>query len=152
MTNPASGADALTVDRIRRTARRQIEEIERTGTTAGVRVKNRDVVLLSYRGARSGQLHKTPIMRVEFQGSYAAIASLGGAATNPHWFQGLVKHPEASVQDATEVGKYEARQVFGEERAVWWERAVAAYPDYADYQSRTDRQIPVLVLSPIEIR
>lgn len=152
MNNPNSGSDAMGVDRIRRTARRQIEEIERTGTTAGVRIKNRDIVLLSYRGARSGQLHKTPIMRVAFQGSYAAIASLGGAPTNPQWFHGLVKHPEAWVQDASEIGKYEARQVFGEERAIWWERAVAAYPDYADYQRRTDRQIPVLVLSPIEIR
>ena len=142
----------MTGSRIRRTARRQVEEIERTGTTAGVTIKNSAIVLLSYRGALSGQLHKTPIMRVEFQGSYAAIASLGGAPTNPHWFQGLVRHPEVWVQDATEIGRYDARQVFDDERTIWWERGVAAYPDYADYQRHTDRLIPVLVLSPSEMR
>lgn len=128
--------------------RDQVEKIVRTGTTDGVTVKNRPIVLLTYRGARSGKIRKTPVMRVEHAGSYAAVASQGGAPTNPNWYHSLVTNPVVELQDGAVSGTYRAREVAGEERAAWWRRAAEAFPDYADYQRKTDRQIPVFVLEP----
>jgi deazaflavin-dependent oxidoreductase (nitroreductase family) len=88
-------------------------------------------------------------MRVEHDGKYAAVASKGGAPENPTWYHNLVEHPLVEVQDGPSRGDYRARQVSGDERAEWWERAVAAFPDYADYQKKTDREIPVFVLEPV---
>ena len=100
-------------------------------------------------GAKTGKIRKTPLMRVEHDGEYAIVASLGGAPKNPVWYYNVKAIPRVELQDGTVSGDYEAREVFGDEKAVWWERAVEAYPDYADYQTKTDRQIPVFVLTPV---
>ncbi|CAN5573598.1 F420H(2)-dependent quinone reductase [soil metagenome] len=127
--------------------RKQVEQIEETGTTEGVTVKDRPIVLMTYRGAKSGKVRKTPVMRVAHDGRYAAVASKGGAPDNPQWYASIVAEPEIELQDGTAVGVYQAREVSGEERAAWWERAVEAFPDYADYQRNTDREIPVFELA-----
>ena len=128
--------------------REQTEKILANGTTDGVSIRGIPVILLTTRGVKSGKLRKVPLMRVEHDGVYAIVASLGGAPKNPVWYNNVVAHPEVELQDGAESGRYSAREVTGEEKATWWERAVAAYPDYADYQERTDRQIPVFVLEP----
>src|SRR5690348_11093257 len=128
--------------------REQVERIVRTGTTDGVTIMDRPTVLLTYRGARTGKLRKTPVMRVEHDGRYAAVASKGGAPTNPQWYASLATGPVVELQDGTVTREYRAREVFGDEKAVWWDRAVEAYPPYADYQRKTDRPIPVFVLEP----
>ena len=126
--------------------RAQVEEIERTGTTESVDIMDRPVVLLTMLGARSGAVRKVPLMRVEHDGAYAAVASQGGAPTHPQWFHNLQAHPDIDLQAGTESFPVRARVLEGEEREQWWERCVAAYPPYADYQTKTDRQIPVFVL------
>jgi deazaflavin-dependent oxidoreductase (nitroreductase family) len=128
--------------------RQHVEQIVRTGTTDGVTISGRPTVLMTYRGARTGKVRKTPLMRVEHEGQYAAVASQGGAPTNPQWYASLLAQPFVELQDGTVTRAYQAREVFGEEKDIWWRRAVAAYPDYAVYQRKTDRQIPVLVLDP----
>lgn len=120
-----------------------------SGGTEGTDMKGMPVVLLTTVGAKTGKLRKTPLMRVEHEGRYAIVASLGGAPKNPVWYYNVVKNPRVELQDGTVTGDYDAREVFGEEKSQWWQRAVAAYPDYADYQEKTDRQIPVFVLTPV---
>jgi deazaflavin-dependent oxidoreductase (nitroreductase family) len=120
-----------------------------SGGTQGTELKGMPVVLLTTIGAKSGKLRKTPLMRVEHDGDYAVVASLGGAPKNPVWYYNIVANPHVELQDGTTSGDYQAREVFGDEKAIWWQRAVAAYPDYADYQRKTDRAIPVFVLTPI---
>jgi deazaflavin-dependent oxidoreductase (nitroreductase family) len=105
-------------------------------------------VLLTLRGAKTGKLRYTPVMRVEHNGSYAVVASKGGAPAHPTWYYNIKAHPEFPLQDGTVTKDYVAREVEGAERAEWWERAVAAYPSYAEYQEKTDRLIPVFVLDP----
>lgn len=129
--------------------RDQTKKIFETGTTSSVDVKGRPVVLLTMRGAKSGKLRKVPLMRVEHDGDYAIVASKGGAPENPVWYHNVKAHPELELQDGTVSGRYRARELAGEEREAWWERAVAAYPDYADYQTKTDRLIPVFVLESV---
>ncbi|MCP2245955.1 nitroreductase family deazaflavin-dependent oxidoreductase [Lentzea aerocolonigenes] len=126
----------------------QTKKILETGTTEGIKVLGKPIVLLTVRGAKSGKLRYTPVMRVEHDGSYAVVASKGGAPEHPTWYHNIVAHPEVVLQDGTVVKNYVAREVDGTERAEWWERAVAAYPSYAEYQTKTDRQIPVFVLDP----
>jgi deazaflavin-dependent oxidoreductase (nitroreductase family) len=128
--------------------RAQVEEIMSKGTTDGVTIRGLPIVLMTYRGVRSGKIRKTPVMRVEHDGDYAAVASMGGAPTNPQWYASLAAEPVVELQDGAVNREYHAREVFGDEKALWWERAVAAYPPYADYQRKTDRQIPVFVLVP----
>lgn len=130
-------------------SRENAEKIMASGGTEGTEMKGMPVVLLTTLGAKTGKLRKTPLMRVEHDGQYAIVASLGGAPKNPVWYYNVVKNPRVELQDGTVTGDYEAREVFGDEKAQWWERAVAAYPDYADYQTKTDRQIPVFVLTPL---
>jgi len=128
-------------------ARKQAETYEGSGGTKGTTVRGGlPVVLLTTVGNRSGKLRKTPLMRVEHEGAYAAVASLGGAPKHPVWYHNVVAHPEVELQDRTEKWDMVAREVHGEEKALWWKRCVAAYPDYADYQEKTDREIPVFVL------
>ncbi|MEU0564827.1 nitroreductase/quinone reductase family protein [Nonomuraea sp. NPDC005983] len=129
--------------------REHVEQIMRTGTTDGITIKDLPVVLMTYRGAKTGKIRRTPVMRVEHEGSYAAVASLGGAPVNPQWYASVVAEPVVELQDGTATGVYRAREVSGEEKDAWWRRAVAAYPDYAEYQLKTDRQIPVFVLEPL---
>jgi deazaflavin-dependent oxidoreductase (nitroreductase family) len=103
------------------------------------------IVIVTSRGHKSGKIRKTPLMRVEHEGEYALVASLGGAPKNPTWYGNLIANPEVMIQDGAEPHDFIARELDGEERAVWWERAVEAFPSYADYQKNTDRIIPVFV-------
>lgn len=129
--------------------RDQVELIESSGGTEGTTLRGMPVVLLNMLGASSGKLRKVPLMRVEHDGAYAAVASQGGAPTHPAWYRNLLAHPDLELQDGSAKGDFRAREVHGEEKAQWWERAVAAFPDYADYQEKTEREIPVLVLEPV---
>jgi deazaflavin-dependent oxidoreductase (nitroreductase family) len=131
-------------------SREQVELYESSGGTEGTTLRGRPVIILTSVGARSGKIRKTPLMRVEHDGQYAVVASLGGAPTHPVWYHNLVANPHVELQDGPVKRDYTAREVTGEERATWWERAVAAWPDYADYQQKTSRQIPVFVLTPTE--
>jgi deazaflavin-dependent oxidoreductase (nitroreductase family) len=126
----------------------QTKRILETGTTEGIFVAGKPVVLLTLRGAKSGKLRYTPVMRVAHGDRYAVVASKGGAPQHPTWYHNIKAHPEFPLQDGTVTRTYVAREVEGAERAEWWERAVAAYPPYAEYQTKTDRQIPVFVLEP----
>lgn len=128
--------------------RDQVEQYERSGGTRGTTMRGMPVIVLTTRGAKSGKIRKTPLMRVEYDGAYGAVASLGGAPKNPVWYYNVVADPHVELQDGPLRQDMTAREVTGEERAVWWERAVAAYPDYADYQRKTERQIPVFVVEP----
>ncbi|MEJ2870834.1 nitroreductase family deazaflavin-dependent oxidoreductase [Actinomycetospora sp. OC33-EN08] len=129
--------------------REQIERIQETGTTEGIEVLGSPIVLMTLRGAKTGKLRHTPVMRVEHDGHYGVVASKGGADEHPVWYHNIVANPEFQLQDGTVTKTYRARLVEGEERAQWWERAVAAYPSYAEYQEKTDREIPVFVLDPV---
>lgn len=128
-------------------ARKQAELLEESGGTQGTSMNGMPVVLLTTKGNKTGKLRKTPLMRVEHDGEYAVVASLGGAPKHPVWYFNVVADPNVELQDGTDKADYVAREVTGDDKAVWWERAVAAYPDYADYQKKTDRDIPVFVLS-----
>ena len=128
--------------------RDQLATIDSTGDTRTVSVMDRPIVVVVMTGAKSGKKRRVPLMRVEHEGSYAAVASKGGHPENPVWFNNLVANPDVAVQDGTEWHDLRARLVDGAEREQWWERAVAAYPPYADYQRKTDRQIPLFVLEP----
>ncbi|NUU26489.1 MAG: nitroreductase family deazaflavin-dependent oxidoreductase [Streptomycetaceae bacterium] len=130
--------------------RDHVEQIMRTGTTDGVTIKGFPTVLMTYRGARTGKTRKTPVMRVEHGGSYAAVASNGAEPTNPKWYASVVAEPLVELQDGTVNRTYRAREVFGDEKASWWARAVDAYPDYAEYQVKTERLIPLFVLDPAD--
>jgi len=131
--------------------REHVDQVVRTGTTDGITMKGSPVVLMTYRGAKTGKVRKTPVMRVEHQGRYAAVASKGGEPANPHWYASLVAEPLIELQDGTVTRQYRAREVSGDERALWWRRAVDAFPDFADYQRNIARQIPVFVLEPIQL-
>ena len=131
-------------------SRTQVELYESSGGTQGTTLRGMPVVILTTVGAHSGKLRKTPLMRVEHAGEYAVVASLGGAPKHPVWYYNVVAHPHVELRDGTQSWDMMAREVTGDERALWWERAVAAYPPYADYQRSTDREIPVFVLTRIE--
>jgi len=129
--------------------RDQVEVYERTGGREANTLPDRTepVVVFTTRGAKSGKVRKNPLMKVEHDGAYAMVASQGGAPKHPTWYFNLKAHPDqVTVQDGDQVWDGYAREVSGEERAQWWERAVAAFPDYAEYQTRTDREIPVFVV------
>ncbi|HEY6278614.1 MAG TPA: nitroreductase family deazaflavin-dependent oxidoreductase [Streptosporangiaceae bacterium] len=130
--------------------RDQVELYESSGGTQGTTLRDTGlpVVIITNRGARSGKQRKTPVMRVEQGGRYAAVASQGGAPTHPYWYYNLSAHPQVELQDGARRQDMVARELSGEERAQWWERAVAAYPPYAEYQQKTSRLIPVFVLEP----
>jgi F420H(2)-dependent quinone reductase len=132
--------------------RDQVELYEGSGGTKGTTLRETGlpVVIITNVGARSGKVRKTPLMRVEHDGRYAAVASQGGAPKHPVWYYNFLAHPLVELQDGPDRRDYTARELSGEERAQWWERAVAAFPSYADYQRKTDRQIPVFVLEPTE--
>jgi deazaflavin-dependent oxidoreductase (nitroreductase family) len=129
--------------------RDQVSLYESSGGTEGTTLRGMPVVLLTMLGASSGKLRKVPLMRVEHHGVYAAVASQGGAPTHPAWYRNLLASPRLELQDGPAKADYVAREVHGEEKADWWERSVAAFPDYAEYQRRTEREIPVLLLEPV---
>jgi F420H(2)-dependent quinone reductase len=128
--------------------RDQVKEYEGSGGTTGTTLQDTGlpVVIVTNRGAKTGAVRKTPLMRVEHDGSYAAVASKGGAPRHPLWYYNLLADPRVEVQDGADKWAMTARELSGAEREVWWERAVAAYPPYAEYQQRTSRLIPVFVL------
>jgi F420H(2)-dependent quinone reductase len=130
--------------------RKQVEKIEARGTTRAVSILNRPVVMLTMRGAKTGAIRKVPLMRVEHEGVYAAVASKGGAPKHPQWYANLLTNPRLTLQDDTRSWEAVAREITGTEREEWWERCVAAYPPYAEYQTKTDRLIPVFLLEPVE--
>ena len=127
--------------------RDQVELYESSSGAEGTTLRDTGlpVVIITTRGARTGAVRKTPVMRVEHGGRYAAVASQGGAPNHPFWYYNLRAHPRVELQDGPDKQDMTAREVSGGERAQWWERAVAAYPPYAEYQERTTRLIPVFV-------
>lgn len=132
-------------------ARDQVEEYERSGGRNGNTLANTDmpVVIVTMWGNKTGKVRKTPLMRVRHDGEYALVASLGGAPNNPVWYYNLKANPdEVTIQDGPNPIHVQVREVKGAERAAWWARAVAAYPPYAEYQQRTERQIPIFVAIP----
>ena len=132
--------------------RDQVELYESSGGTKGTTLQDtgRPVIILTTRGTKSGKIRKTPLMRVEHGGQYAAVASLGGAPKHPVWYFNVKSDPHVELQDGAERKDFRAREVTGPEKAEWWERAVAAYPPYAEYQKKTDREIPLFVLEPTD--
>jgi deazaflavin-dependent oxidoreductase (nitroreductase family) len=130
--------------------RDQVEEYESSGGTRATTLRGVPVVVITSLGASSGKLRKHAVMRVEHDGKYAAVASKGGTPQHPAWYWNLVEHPLVELQDEAAKGDYTAREASGDERDVWWRRAVEVWPDYAEYQTRTDREIPVFVLEPVD--
>ncbi|MGO8853360.1 nitroreductase family deazaflavin-dependent oxidoreductase [Mycobacterium sp.] len=130
-------------------SREQADKYAASGGTDAADMQGKPIILLTTVGAKTGKLRKTPLMRVEHDGEYAIVASLGGAPKDPVWYYNVKTNPRVELQDGSVTRDYDAREVFGDEKATWWERAVEAYPDYADYQKGTDRQIPVFVLTPV---
>lgn len=131
--------------------RDQIETYERTGGREAntLRESGIPIIVVTMRGATSGKVRKIALMRVEHDGAYALVASKGGAPDNPDWYRNLIAHPdEVLIQDGPEPFRVRVREVDGDERNVWWERSVAVFPTYAQYQAATERQIPVLVAEP----
>ena len=130
--------------------REQVDAYESSGGTQALTLRDTGlpVVVVTNRGAISGKLRKTPVMRVEHDGVYAMVASKGGAPEHPAWYRNVVEDPHVEVQDGPARWDAVAREITGDEKAAWWERAVAAYPPYADYQKATDREIPVFLLEP----
>ena len=130
-------------------AREQAEKFESSGGTEAAELQGKPIILLTSVGAKTGKLRKTPLMRVEHNGDYAVVASRGGAPTHPVWYWNLAANPHVELQDGEVKRDYVAREVTGDERAAWWERALETWPAYADYQTKTDRIIPVFVLTPL---
>ncbi|MFC5817559.1 nitroreductase family deazaflavin-dependent oxidoreductase [Nonomuraea harbinensis] len=131
--------------------REQVAEYEASGGARGGTIGEQDwpIVVITSVGAKSGKLRKTPVIRVERDGAYAAVASLGGAPENPLWYHNLLACPEVELQDGPHRAAYRARLLSGEERGEWWDVATAAYPPYEEYQRRTERLIPVFVLERV---
>ncbi|MEU5041999.1 nitroreductase family deazaflavin-dependent oxidoreductase [Streptomyces griseorubiginosus] len=132
--------------------RDQVELYESSGGTEGTTLLDTGlpVIVLTTRGAKSGSIRKTPLMRVEHDGRYAVVASQGGAPKHPVWYHNIKGEPLVELQDGPVKRDFKAREVTGSERDEWWDRAVAAYPPYANYQTKTDRVIPVFVLEPVD--
>jgi deazaflavin-dependent oxidoreductase (nitroreductase family) len=131
-------------------ARKNAELYEATNGEEGSDLRGRPVIVLTSVGAKTGKLRKTALMRVEHDGIYAVVSSMGGAPKNPVWYYNLKKNPHVELQDRAIKRDYMAREVTGDEKAVWWARAIETWPDYATYQTKTDRQIPVFVLESME--
>jgi F420H(2)-dependent quinone reductase len=134
----------------RQWVRNQVDLFEGSGGTEGTTLLDTGlpVVIVTSLGAKTGKVRKTPLMRVEHDGRYAAVASLGGAPKNPVWYYNLKANPRVQLQDGPMRSDLIARELSGSERDEWWQRAVAAYPPYAEYQTKTTRRIPVFVLEP----
>ena len=126
----------------------QVALYESTDGVEGGTLMDKPVIILTTKGRHSSKVRKTPLMRVEDNGTYAVIASMGGAPKNPVWYLNLVASTAVTLQDGANVYELTAREVDGDERARWWDIAVEAWPGYADYQKSTDRKIPVIVLDP----
>lgn len=132
-------------------ARKQVEEFEASNGASGATLGDAGppIVVITYRGVRSGGIRKLPVMRVEHDGRYAAVASMGGAPQHPQWYYTFRTEPEVDLQDGPIKQRYRVRELDGDERRDWWDRSVAAFPNYAEYQTKTDRLIPVFLLEPV---
>ena len=128
--------------------RDQVEAYESSGGTRGTTLNGVPVVVVTSVGARSGKLRKNPVMRVEHDGRYALVASKGGSPQHPTWYHNLVERPLVELQDGPDKREYTVRVADGDERELWWQRAVGVWPAYADYQEKTDRKIPVFIAEP----
>ena len=128
--------------------RDQVEKYESSGGIEATTLRGVPVVVVTSVGAKSGKLRKNPLMRVEHKGAYALVASQGGAPSHPRWYHNIVANPTVEIQDGPDRREYSVRLADGEERAAWWERAVDVWPAYADYEAKTEREIPVLVAEP----
>jgi F420H(2)-dependent quinone reductase len=131
-------------------ARKQAEEYEATNGAQANTLRGRPVIVVTSVGAKTGKIRKTPLMRVESEGRYAVVASVGGGPKHPVWYHNLKANPHVELQDGPVKQDMIARELSGDEKAKWWEIAVDAFPDYAGYQQKTDRQIPVFVLEPVD--
>jgi F420H(2)-dependent quinone reductase len=134
---------------VRDAVRAQVEEYEASGGTRGNTMKGFPIVVVTTVGVRSGKLRKNPVMRVEHEGTYAVVASIGGLPRQPDWYYNVKAHPHVELQDGPAKQDMLAREAQGGERELWWERAVAAFPEYAEYQTRTERVIPVFLLEAL---
>mgnify|MGYP001493700474 CR=1 FL=1 len=130
-------------------ARTQAETFEETGGVEANTMRGRPIIVLTTVGAKTGKLRKTALMRVEHEGEYAVVASKGGAPEHPAWYHNLVANPRVELQDGADKHEYLAREAQGEEREIWWRRANETWPDYDGYQAKTDRQIPLFVLTRV---
>jgi deazaflavin-dependent oxidoreductase (nitroreductase family) len=126
----------------------QVERYEASGGTEGVELRGMPCIILWTKGRKSGLLRKIPLMRVKRGDQYAVVGSLGGSPQHPVWVHNLRADPKVSLQDGPELGDYVAREVTGAEKADWWAVAVEAFPNYDEYQAKTDREIPLFVLDP----
>ncbi|MBW9119673.1 nitroreductase family deazaflavin-dependent oxidoreductase [Microbacterium trichothecenolyticum] len=131
-------------------ARKQAEEFEASNGEKANTLRGVPIIVLTTVGATSGALRKTALMRVEHDGRYAVVASKGGAPDEPKWAENMRRHPHVELQDADEKRDYTARELSGDERTEWWARAAEVWPDYDNYQKRTDRRIAIFVLEPRE--
>ena len=131
-------------------SRKQTELYVSSNGEKGGLLQGKPIIVLTSVGAKTGKLRKIALMRVEHEGLYAVVASLGGAKRNPFWYHNLKKNPHVELQDGATTRDYTAREVGGEEKALWGERALMVWPAYAGYQRKTERQIPVFVLEPID--
>ncbi len=129
--------------------REQVELYEATNGVKGGTLAGKPVIILTFKGAKSGKIRKTPLMRIEHNGTYAVVASNAGAATHPFWYNNIVANPVVELQDGAVKQDLRVREVFGEEKNEWWKRADAAYPEFPAYRARACREIPVLVLEPL---
>ncbi len=145
-TESTSGSGGEYAPSPRQGVAEQVEIFERTGGAEANTLRGVPIVVVTTRGARTGKIRKVPVMRVEEGGVYAVVASMGGAPKNPVWYYNLVADPDVMLQDGADVWPAKAREVSGEEKQAWWQRAIAVWPDYAEYQKKTDREIPVFVI------
>ena len=129
--------------------REQVELYEATNGLKGGTLAGRPVIILTFKGAKSGKIRKTPLMRIEHNGIYAVVASNAGAPTHPFWYNNIVANPIVELQDGAVRQDLRVREVFGEEKKEWWKRAYAAYPEFPAYRARAGREIPLLVLEPL---
>jgi len=130
--------------------RNQVELYENSNGTEGTTLRGVPVIIVTTRGARSGKLRKIPLMRIEHDGTYVAVASQGGAPKHPVWYFNLIADPQVEVRDGSTVFDRRARELTGEEKAAWWQRATTVWPAYDAYQAKTDREIPLFVLEPLQ--
>jgi deazaflavin-dependent oxidoreductase (nitroreductase family) len=128
----------------------QVRLYEATGGREGATLEGKPCVILTTRGRKTGQLRKSPLMRVEHEGKYAVVASMGGAPHHPVWYLNLLEDNEVTLQDGDKVVHARARTATADEKQVWWPRAVEVWPAYDDYQARTDRDIPVVLFDDVD--
>ena len=130
-------------------ARKQAEQFEASGGAEANTLRGRPIIVLTTLGAKSGKLRKTALMRVEHEGEYAIVGSQGGSPRDPNWVANVRRHPHVELQDGAEKHDYVARELAGEERELWWRRANETWPAYDGYQEKTDRLIPVFLLTRV---